>query len=68
MNDEWDNMDYEPPTTTICPDCGEECTIVPLDNSFDYAGTHCTHGRSGTHKPEGYGTPVSDCCDAEIEI
>ena len=23
------------------------------DNSFDYAGTHCTHGQSGTHDPGG---------------
>lgn len=21
------------------------------DNSFDYAGTHCTHGQGGTHDP-----------------
>tara|TARA_R100000458_G_C8258501_1_gene234270 strand:- start:1289 stop:1678 length:390 start_codon:yes stop_codon:yes gene_type:complete len=22
-----------------------------IDNSFDYAGTHCTHGLDGTHNP-----------------
>ena len=22
-----------------------------VDNSFDYAGTHCTHGQDGTHNP-----------------
>ena len=22
-----------------------------VDNSFDYAGTHCTHGQGGTHDP-----------------
>ena len=51
----------------ICPDCGEKCNVIALDNSFDYAGTHCTHGRSGTHYPDGYGDPVSDCCEAYIE-
>ena len=55
-------------TDEICPDCGEPCEVKPLDNSFDYAGTHCTYGRSGTHYPEDYGSPVSDCCEAPMEI
>ncbi len=54
-------------TDTICPKCGEECTIIALDNAFDYSGTHCTGGRSGTHYPSDYGTPVSDCCEAPME-
>lgn len=24
--------------------------VVKIDESFDYAGTHCTGGRSGTHE------------------
>jgi len=51
----------------LCPECGEPCEIIPLDNAFDYAGTHCTYGRSGTHYPSDYGTPVSDCCEAPME-
>lgn len=61
MNSILDTIEY------ICPDCGCECEVVPLDNSFDYAGTHCTNGRSGTHYPPGYGSPVSACCEAFIE-
>ena len=51
---------------STCPECGEECKVVPLLNDFDYAGTHCTHGRGGTHYPQDYGLPVSDCCEAYI--
>ena len=51
-----------------CPKCGDPCDIVPLRNHFDYAGTHCTHGLDGTHYPDDYGSPVSDCCDAPIEV
>ena len=78
MNDGWDNMTNEEMlkatsgsdcgTESICPDCGEPWEIVPLDNSFDYSGTHCTFGNSGTHYPDDYGRPVSDCCDAEMEV
>jgi hypothetical protein len=52
---------------TICPGCGDPCEVVRLDNSFDYAGTHCTGGTGGTHYPDGYGDPVSDCCEEFIE-
>ena len=52
-------------TIMICSACNQPCTVVALDNSFDYAGTHCTYGRAGTHRPEGYGAPVSDCCEAD---
>lgn len=34
------------------------------DNSFDYAGTHCTHGQSGTHDP---GDSVSDDWEMRID-
>ena len=57
---------YITPDGFLCPECNELCTIVPLDNSFDYPGTHCNNGKSGTHYPSDYGTPVSDCCEAEI--
>lgn len=56
---------FRSPEDITCSDCGEECRAVPLDNSFAYAGTHCTGGKSGIHKPAGYGEPVSDCCEAE---
>lgn len=45
-----------------CEDCGDECK--PVEETFDYAGTHCTYGQSGTHHTGNY---VSDCCLAEIE-
>ncbi len=44
-----------------CTDCGQECT--PVEETFDYAGTHCTGGRRGTHHTGNY---VSDCCGAEL--
>ena len=57
---------YQDPDA-ICSECGEHCGIIPLDNSFDYAGTHCTGGVGGTHYPQDFGEPVGDCCEAEIE-
>lgn len=56
---------FRSPDPAFCGDCGEECTVEPHDNSFAYAGTHCTGGRAGVHKPAGYGEPVSDCCNAD---
>jgi len=63
-----DENDYpqEEIEDTICPECQEPCKVIPLDNSFDYSGTHCTGGKSGTHYPSGYGDPVSDCCEVDI--
>lgn len=58
--------EYETPPGTTCPDCGEPCLIVPLQNEFDYAGTHCNNGKAGTHYPMDWGSPVSDCCEADI--
>ena len=52
--------------TTFCACCKEECKPTKLDNSFDYAGTHCTGGRPGTHYPPGYGDLVSDCCEDDV--
>jgi hypothetical protein len=59
--------EYNTPKGTRCPSCGELCKIVPLKNEFDFAGTHCTGGKSGTHYPDDWGTPVSDCCRAPFE-
>ena len=46
----------------VCVGCGEECGVIA--ESFDYAGTHCTGGNSGTHKTGRY---ISDCCLDDIE-
>ena len=51
---------------TICACCREECIPIKLDNSFSYAGTHCTHGRDGIHYPAGYGAMVSNCCEDDV--
>ncbi len=40
-----------------CEACGELCEII--EESFDYSGTHCNHGKSGTHKT---GVFISKCC------
>ena len=53
-------------TVGVCTQCGEQCSVIPLDNSFDYAGPYCTGGRGGIHYPLDYGRPVSDCCEAEV--
>ena len=58
MND----YDYEDEPEYTCSDCGEPCKAV--EETFDYAGTHCTFGKSGTHHT---GTYVSDCCLAELD-
>jgi len=59
--------EYKAASNLRCPECHELCDVIPLDNSFSYSGTHCTGGRSGTHYPAGYGDPVSDCCEADLE-
>ncbi len=46
---------------TYCLDCGDECS--PVAESFDYSGSHCTHGKGGTHYTRNY---LSDCCHAEL--
>ena len=45
-----------------CPECGEDCTIVPLCDDFDYADGTGNH----THYPPGWGKAVSNCCEAPI--
>jgi len=52
--------EFEPKFT--CTDCGEPCELV--EETFDYAGTHCTNGKSGTHHT---GVYVSKCCGADYE-
>lgn len=49
---------YSPPI--YCQECGKLCKIV--EETIDYAGTHCTGGKNGTHHT---GVYVSACCLAE---
>jgi len=44
-----------------CEECQQKCEII--EESFDYAGTHCTYGKSGTHYT---GHFVSKCCNAPL--
>ena len=53
---------YITPEDFICPACQEFCIIIPLDNAFNYSGTHCTAGQDGIHYPSDYGKPVTSCC------
>ena len=57
---------YVTPEGFVCPECNEECEIIPLDNSFSYSGTHCTNGIGGTEYPDDYGSPVTSCCEIEV--
>ena len=59
--------EYTTPQGYRCPECRKLCKITPLRNEFDYAGTHITHGRGGTHYPDNWGEPVTDCCRAFIQ-
>jgi len=45
-----------------CKSCGDECCVI--EETFDYAGSHCTHGASGTHRT---GIYVSDCCLSDYD-
>lgn len=45
-----------------CSSCSEACETV--EETFDYSGTHCSHGKSGTHHTGNY---ISKCCLAELE-
>ena len=58
---------YQTPEGFRCPDCNAECLIIALQNEFDYSGTHATHGKSGTEYPSDWGSPVTDCCEADCE-
>ena len=55
-----EHADFE--EDTVCSECGEPCDAV--EETFDYAGTHCTNGKGGTHHTGHY---VSKCCLAELE-
>ena len=59
--DDCDYSDYDIAMSEYCTDCGEECTSS--EESFDYGGTHCTHGVGGTHNT---GVYSSNCCNAEV--
>ena len=48
-----------------CSQCGEQCSVIEIDCSFDYAPAHATHGLPGTHHESYWG---SDCCHAVVEI
>jgi hypothetical protein len=58
--------EYDTPPWAMCSQCKEPCLVVPLMNEFDYAGTHCNHGKAGTEYPSDWGRPVSDCCESEV--
>ena len=47
----------------ICQSCFQRCDIEFKDDSFDYAGTHCTGGVGGTHHQE---SEVSGCCGESV--
>jgi len=46
----------------ICTECSDECRLV--EETFGFAGTHCTNGNSGTHRT---GVYLSHCCGAEAK-
>ena len=60
----YDSMLCEACAETLprCTDCGEVCKTI--EETFDYAGTHCNHGIAGTHRTGHY---ISKCCHAELE-
>jgi len=45
-----------------CSYCGKRCKII--EETFDYAGTHCTHGNGGVHYT---GVYKSACCYEDYE-
>lgn len=46
-------------TQLYCTNCKEPCEVH--EETWDYPGTHCTHGIAGVHHSGNY---VSDCCDS----
>lgn len=56
------NLEEFEESRPVCTDCKEKC--VTVEETFDYAGTHCTNGESGTHHT---GVYVSKCCLAEVD-
>lgn len=61
------HMTYITPPDFRCPLCGSLTEIVPLINHFEYTGTHCTAGLSGTHYPDDFGSPVTKCCEESVK-
>jgi hypothetical protein len=57
FKDDWD-MDDDG-MVWACESCMMPCKKITIDESFDFAGTHCTHGKSGIHRQYADG---SDCC------
>ena len=53
------NIEYKEQELTVSGTC--EWSIE--NDSFDYAGTHCTHGQSGTHELPDY--CVAESCDID---
>jgi len=47
----------------FCSHCNKPTYEKKYDDSFDYSGTHCTHGKDGTHHDSHI---ASACCDEEI--
>lgn len=47
----------------ICSHCHNKTNEITIDDSFDYAGTHCTHGRAGTWHDS---HQASECCEADV--
>ncbi len=47
-----------------CPHCHKLIEPVYEDLSFDYAGTHCTYGQSGTYHDGYWYCPK---CDEELD-
>jgi len=45
-----------------CTECGKPCKVV--EDTFDYPGTHCTHGLGGTYRTGDY---YSECCGTDYE-
>ena len=56
------NLEEFEASRPICSQCKEKCATV--EECFDYAGTHSTNGKSGTHRTGHY---VSECCLEEVE-
>ena len=46
----------------ICTECGDACRLV--EETFSYAGTHCTGGNSGIRRTGYYS---SDCCNSDTQ-
>jgi hypothetical protein len=48
---------------SFCDGCKEPCKTKAVDQSFSYAGTHCSHGRDGVHHEIDI---LSDCCEEDF--